>query len=152
MSGVTFHYTRLQHFVSGNFRRISQRADPTPRVEIWASKMQPKCWKSAGGVGPSQVGLIPEEEHGLRAKDQELHRGSKGVDSQRNDGTKFNEIHRRSCRWNRGSKTEDERLAWNHRNLFKVNLSSGLKTQCHIFCPDPNVGHLNNGLVNTQMV
>ena len=117
-------------------------------MEIRASKMEPECGKSAGGVGPSQVGLIPEEEHCLRQKDQELHRGSKRVYSERNDGAKFDEVHRRSCVWNRGSKTEDERLARNHRNLFKVNLPFALKTtQCRIFSRD-----LNNGLVHIQMV
>ena len=92
-------------YFAGHFWRIPHRVAATSWMEVGASKMQHQRRKSTGGVRLSQVGLVAEEEHGLRQKNQELYWSSKRSHSQRNDGPKFNQIHWRSCVWNCWSKT-----------------------------------------------
>ena len=83
-------------------------------MEVRIAKMQPERRQPSRGVRPSQIGLVPEEEHGIRTKSQEFYRGSKRGHPQRNDDPKFDEVYGGSCIRNRRSKAQDERLARHH--------------------------------------
>ena len=64
-------------------------------MEERASREQHQRRKQAGGIRPSQVGLVAEEEHGLCQEGQELQRGSKGFDPEGDDDPQPDQVHRR---------------------------------------------------------
>ena len=83
-------------------------------MEDGTSAEERQCRESSGRIGPSQVGLVAEEEHGLRQEGEELQRASKGFNSEGDDDPQPHEVHRRGRGSHRRGQAQNERPARNY--------------------------------------